>query len=574
MRFVVRCLAAGAMLLGAAVADARAQSTSDDVWNPFKWLEPAPRRKPPPDRADVERAPSAPVRGGPIESSDLAPVMAPDKSGLPLDLWRGVEISELEGLLASLDLPPRSPALHALWRRMLLSSASSPSGAEADHFMALRLEALYRSGLLADMATFEKGGALGPYAHVLLARGSIGRGARDVGCDGLKSRAVSGGALRGRLRGEAQILIGYCAALAGDAAAVGLAASLAREEGVTDGVALGVLDGLSMGAKPRLALPPRVSLLDFRFLELTGPVSEPHTLEKAEPALLVALAGATTSDLRMRTSAAEAALRLNAMSPDAVADIYRQQPEPSGRPKASEASDLVVRRAQLFRAVEITQAAELKGRLLRALLDDARRVGIHLQTARMLAPLVAQSWPSTEAGTLAEPVIEIAMAGEQYELARRWAETAPNLQHWIALIDMADPKLGRRQTSGLNAVADLATRGRLSGDVLHRLATALDALDIDVPMTIWEAAGRTPQPTSGYLPETGVLAELGQAAQRNDVGRTVLVAMRALGPNGADGVNILAFGDVVRALKRAGLEADARRLVLEALLAVWLRTPG
>jgi len=114
----------------------------------------------------------------------------------------------------------------------------------------------------------------------------------------------------------------------------------------------------------------------------------------------------------------------------------------------------------------------------------------------------------------------------------------------------------------------------LSVDVLHRLATVLDALDVDVPMGIWEAAGRTPQPASGYLPETGVLADLAQSAQRKDTGRTVLVAMRGLGPNGAEGANILALADTVRALKRAGLEPDARRIAFEALFAFWPRVPG
>ena len=78
--------------------------------------------------------------------------MAPDASGLPLELWRGLDLKTLEELLAGLELPPRSPALHQLWRRMLLSSATPPAGApNPEHFLALRLEALYRSGLLADM---------------------------------------------------------------------------------------------------------------------------------------------------------------------------------------------------------------------------------------------------------------------------------------------------------------------------------------------------------------------------------------------------------------------------------------
>ena len=46
------------------------------------------------------------------------------------------------------------------------------------------------------------------------------------------------------------------------------------------------------------------------------------------------------------------------------------------------------------------------------------------------------------------------------------------------------------------------------------------------------------------------------------------------GPNAAEGANILALGDAVRALKRTGLEPDARRVAFEALFAAWPRTPG
>jgi hypothetical protein len=93
-----------------------------------------------------------------------------------------------------------------------------------------------------------------------------------------------------------------------------------------------------------------------------------------------------------------------------------------------------------------------------------------------------------------------------------------------------------------------------------------------VPIPLWEAASRTPQPTSGYLPETGVLSELQDAAKKKEFGHTVLLAMKTLGPNGAEGAHMIALGDSIRALKRAGLEPDARRLGLEALLGAWPRT--
>ena len=55
--------------------------------------------------------------------------------------------------MARLEIPPRSPALHALWRRLVTASVTPPSGGETDrHFEALRLEALYRSGLLREVS--------------------------------------------------------------------------------------------------------------------------------------------------------------------------------------------------------------------------------------------------------------------------------------------------------------------------------------------------------------------------------------------------------------------------------------
>ncbi len=114
--------------------------------------------------------------------------------------------------------------------------------------------------------------------------------------------------------------------------------------------------------------------------------------------------------------------------------------------------------------------------------------------------------------------------------------------------------------------------GRFAPDALHRLATVLDALGYNVPIPLWEAASRTPQPGGGYLPETGVLTALQDAAKEKEFGRTVLLAMKAIGPNGAESAHMIALGDAIRALKRAGLEADARRLGLEALLGSWPRT--
>ena len=545
------CLCYGllaALLAGVSASDAPAQSSAEEPYAP------------------VNRS---------MESSDLPPVL------LPVDLWRGLDAATAEKRLAGPDLAPRSPALHQLWRRLLLSTAPPPPGQDAGKpgadLLQVRLQALYRSGLMSDIAeVLGKGGSADPTTRLWRARVDIYLGARDKGCQALAGPVEP--QLPQPLKAEKQLLLGYCAAVAGNAAAAALSASLAREEGSTADLALAALASLEGGAGERPSLPERVSLLDYRFLELLGPIDAAQVLKKAEPALLVALAQSGALDAKVQVAAAEAALRLNAMTPDAVAAVYRRLPDTAARPGGGTVggtgSDPVLQRAQLFRAVEATQAPERKARLVRQLLNEARRAGLHLQTAHMLAPQFSQLWPSPETATLAEAVVEAALAGGDLDLARRWAESAANLQHWLALIDLADPQARQVRQSGLAYLDDLAARGRLGGASLHRVATVLDALDITVPLRLWEAAGRVAQPTGGHLPQTGVLAELAQAAEQKEAGRAILLVMRALGPDGPDGANVLALGDSLRALRRTGLETDARRLAVEALYGAWPRTSG
>ncbi len=509
--------------------------------------------------------PFAPVNRR-IESSDLSPVQ------LPPDLWRGLDAGAVTKWLAAQTAPPRSPGLAGLWRRLMLSVEDAPSAAApqpGNEVGLARLEALYRSGLVSEIGeVLAKRGAAGAAAQLWHARIDIGLGAREKGCKTLAGPMAS---LPSRaLRAEKQLLSGYCAAVAGDTRAAALAASLAREEGSTSELALGILGSLDGGVDNRPPLPDRLSLIDYRFLELTGPVDSDRALKEAEPALLVALAGNTALAAKVQVAAAEAALHLNTMTPEAVAKVYRRLPAS----KSGAAPDRALKRAQLFRDLEETQTPAVRARLTRTLLDEARRAGVLLQTARMLAPAFSNLWPGPDMGVMAESLVQIALVGGQLDLARRWAESAVSLQHWLALIDIADPQARHVQQAGLLSLADLAKRGRISPTALHRVVTVLDALGIDVPLGLWEAAGRVPQPTGGHLPPTGVLGELAQASEQKQVGRTIILAIEALGTDGPDGANILALGDTLKALKRAGLEADARHLALEALLAIWPGTSG
>lgn len=518
----------------------------------------------------------------PVEKGDLMPVMAGDGSGLPLELWRGLDAAGVETLFSELEIPPRSPALHNLWKRLITSANAAPSGDNFDQrFEALRIEALYRSGLAKDAAASlaRLPPQNSPLFATLAARNALAANQPAQACESVRQAAAFKGEMPKIIKTQAFLLQGYCAAAAKDAASAGLAADLAREEGSEATAGLETLDAISIGAKPKITMPKRITLIDYRLMELAGVAPGAALFDKFEPALLVALAEDPATEPDVKLAAGEAAARINAISPEDLAQIYRAfgAAEPVDGLLGANQQSSAPRRAALFKASEGEHTPMKKTRLIRALIDDCKRNGLAFQAMQMTAKTAEAINPQPEIVWFAETGAEIGLASGNTEMTRRWVAlaSAPNaagdLGHWLALADIADQKM-TPHGQYLTEVETLALHGRFTPDMLHRLATVLDALDYNVPIPLWDAASRTPQPNGGYLPETGVLSQLQDAAKKKEFGHTVLLAMKALGPNGAEGAHMIALGDSIRALKRAGLESDARRLGLEALLGAWPRT--
>lgn len=517
-----------------------------------------------------------------IDRSELAPVMADDGSDLPFELWRGLDVKTVQTLISEIEIPPRSPALHRLWLRLITSKGSPPTGgATDDHFLFLCLEALYRSGLLEEASrALSRMPSASPLIATLAARNQIGKGEKARGCAATRSGGPLTGNAPKSLKGLAALISGYCAAIDGDTAGAGLAAELAREQGLQDTGGIAALDAITLGTKPVIQDKQRITLLDYRLIEAAGGIIDTTALlNHAAPSLLAAFALGPNTEPALKLAAAEAAAQFNAITPDALADIYRHQAATRQVPGGAAPAGLS--RAELFVAAEAERIPRRKVRLMRSFLDESRRAGFYVTALRMIAPQSQSVAATPEIRKYAETGIEVAIAAGDYQRARSWARFASalagagssNLNHWLALIDIADREAGSDHGASLAYIEDLAVRGRLDPTLLHRLATVLDALEDNVPIPLWEAASRTPQPPGGFLPETGVLSQLQDAAKKREFGRTVLLIMKTLGPNGAEGAHMIALGDSIRALKRAGLEADARRLGLEALLASWPRSP-
>ena len=347
-----------------------------------------------------------PEKGQAVERADLAPVMAEDGSGLPYELWRGLSLAEVEALIASLDIPPKSVALHALWRRLITSAVGAPGGADASRFTALRVEALDRSGLLdeaADLLAKESPGRADPVIAALTARSEAGAGNRDRACEIAKSLVAGKADLPPRLKGEIVLIAGYCSLAAGDTTAAELGAEVARELLDDELAGPDVLAAAAAGAAPAIVPGRRIGLIDVRILELKGGVDAALLRGGATPAALSALARAPTTAPALRLAAGEAAAAVNAITPADLAAVYRAQAVSPGTPASADTApgvDAEARRAALFKAAETERTPLRKARLIRAFLDTARHAGLYWPALDLMAGPAQQLSPSPRSAGL------------------------------------------------------------------------------------------------------------------------------------------------------------------------------
>jgi hypothetical protein len=511
---------------------------------------------------DVERSELPPLPGAaPADTGDsqssipglsAPPSFVPQSSGvsaetsaLPYDLWRGVDEKALQGLIAATKLPSPSPAFAALIARAL--AADDQANGDA---LALRVGALERAGRVAEIAELLSRAAQDPamagsYAVALIASG------REK--DACQVAVVPG------LAKDALLVPVYCAAMKQDIPGAKLALQLARDGGADAGLASAVLN------QRQPPLPKTVGVMDYVFLKLGDKPVKPDLAAKASPELLYMIAHEDAAQPELRLAAAERAASLNIIAGDELARAYREASAKLS--KAAQSGPAL--RAKLFAAFESAPSANVRAESIAALLASARDQDIEVPVAQALAEASAGLIQDPQSDFFAETGVRIAALAGDEESAWAWIDTGgERMRSWQLLLAASDPQ-GPRAEAALSAGIDIALKGGLPPPLLHRLVTVLDALDYEVPMPLWDAASKTAQPEDGDLPPTGALTTLKQAADAGEVGRTVLLAAAVLGANGAKGAHLIALGDALRALKRVGLDAEARRLGFESLYAHW-----
>jgi hypothetical protein len=285
----------------------------------------------------------------------------------------------------------------------------------------------------------------------------------------------------------------------------------------------------------------------------------------ASPVALFFLAQDENEEPQVRLAAAERAAALNVIGGEALARAYREVAPKLAKGEKSPAA----LRARLFASLDAQGSAATRAESIDALLASGKDAGIEAAMAEALSPASADLARSPEAGRFAETGIRVAALAGEDQAAWAWVDSGGEpVQGFALLLGAADPD-GTRAREALAEGVAIAQTSHLPGPVLQRLVTVLDALGEEVPIPLWDLASRSPEPQDGYLPPTGVLSALKEAADRGEGGRVILLAATALGPKGPKDAQHRALGDALRALRHAGFEAEARRLALEALIAHW-----
>ena len=578
----MRSLLAIALCLAMAASPAVAQQPPAPPPVAAPEPTPAPDVTPPSEQPPTnESAPSAPKTDeGRVEVQTLAPIDADGvgplnpPQGLGPDHWANSERAAIEQIMRLMPARPASPAAQDLARRLLLSAGPTPAGSGLGSLVSLRVERLWTMGdpeRALSLARMSPDRVDVPLAARVRAEVALLAGDNAAAC------AESAAVLRDRRDSFGQKLSVFCRLL-GPSRDLGLALEVLKEQETQD-PAFFTLVTILQGKPGKLERVPQAGPLHLAMVRAASLKPPPDMAASGHAGTLAALTRMTVIDAPVRTAAAERAEALGAIGAEELARAYAAMefaPDaiPGAAGRAERAYDTEAR-ALLFAAVRAQTDMAARAVALERLLHFARAKGGYGQAARLGAALIAAMSPAPALAAFAPEAARALMAAGRADEAKPWLDLARTRPGGVPLALSVLARL-----AGVDGGADEAgvqrwwmqASGR-EGAVARATVvfTALDALGAPVEPRLWRQvlAGAQPAP-AGALPPTPVLVGLDQAGAAKRRGEAVLYAFAALGEAGPTAAHPLTLGTALQSLKAVGLEADARRMAVEAALAAGL----
>ncbi|RDD63426.1 hypothetical protein DRB17_03005 [Ferruginivarius sediminum] len=507
--------------------------------------------------------------------------------GFRADMWAGTPRGVVEALIPRIPADIGSHSLRALARRLLLSSAAPPHRQQAaqageDNLLKLRAErlaALGETGGLIDLLRvapqrFSDAELTRLHVEALLLAHQ-----RDRACNKVRDAVGEYDAVFW------QKAMAVCQIHAGHIGQASLTVSLLREVGRdTDVPFFAVFSAVEQGAgsAPVVEAPGPMQLA----LMFAGglPVAK-ESLAGMEVAGLMSVAAHEGTSAEVRAVAAELAAARGALAAERLRPIYMRFEFQEARlrnaaslngPAADENMTPVRRRALLYQAARSDPAAAVRAELVREALNSADG-GLYLPLARLFAPILADIEVKPELAWFAATAGRALYAANRAEAANRWLMMAR--QEAIINPEAAAAVTMLWPYARLSGGGEVPVNGGLAawrstqvgGDdgVAAReslLQTAFQAFGTRESRSWAEIAAEGPGDTRA-APPAALLFALQEAGEGGRLGEAVLLSVMALGGTGISDCHPVALGMALKALNQVGLEEEARRLAIEAVVA-------
>ncbi|MEQ8830838.1 MAG: hypothetical protein RLW87_13635 [Alphaproteobacteria bacterium] len=553
---------------GAGVAQAQVQLFPPVETESTASEAPAPAQPSAPEGMSVESLDS-------VDAEAVGAVVDPSEA-LPPTLWTGLSRATVAALIDGLPAAGDYPAARSLSRRLLLTAASLPP-ADSDppiSVLRARVAALARLGFAADAATLAQTGAdalRDPQGQAALA------GAQLAAFD-LPGACAT--AVQASTRDTSSFwakLLAFCQAVAGQKDQASLAAQTLLDTGEDDPLYFMLMDSITLDLAPEVGGMTAAGPLHYAMLRYAdAPV--PADLRDPNIALL---AVQRSDDL----AAAEAAALRGLLPPGDLADKYLAEKfKDSALDTPLEVLDRISPaggRALLYQVLLRWEIPALRAEAVSTALNRASADGVGLAVAPVFAGPALDIPPSADLLWFAEDAARLFYRTGHIDRARAWhallrnaaltdtaaAESDARLWHLAMLTGETGTALGRSRQGWEEAVvsgARDADRGRAHLAFLQALIAASTGAEAVAGEAELRAAAMAAGAEDGPGASALTLDLLDQAASAGRSGETAALSIAALASAPAPELSPSTVTAVVRALRRAGLQRDARRLAVEA----------
>ncbi|MFC7048013.1 hypothetical protein [Emcibacter nanhaiensis] len=511
--------------------------------------------------------------------------------GFRRSMWIGSSREKVILMMSALPASAKSPVMHELVDRLLLSAAQVPAGdgtgGAGSSYLDARIAAIRGTGDLKNLSSFFQilpEGTLAPSrdtSDILLLAGDLSAACRMTrrAIDDISQSAERTYWLK---------MLAYCRALEGNADGAGLALELLQENGNTDYGFVDLINKLLAGGDTAADVMPygygSLDPLTYSLLSTLGQAASPELLAQSSPLVLYAVAGNANLARDIRLEAASRAWDQGWFPVKTLRAIYNLQEFAASELDSAETLATVDETALadvlLYQAAAVAEDPQKKAELLKTIWARALEKNDLARVARLNAATVSTLQPSAELVQHTHHIVRALLLAGNRDKALAWYQFirgeafAGNADATKALVDIW-PLLLVTEADGTIPwsmdILDLWWNGQMilsraeRDDKAALFYSLVEALDRQVPEEMWQQVGPGGLETDIYSMQPAVWRSLVQAARDGRLGETVLLSLVGLGPHGPAALDGTGLSAVIRALRSYGLEAEARAVALEAL---------